>query len=110
MPILYSLQHCLWIDEGVALTLTMGVCTTEDPVVWRFYKSRTDRIQLDVSGSRQEMGFIHRVRGKTSLPEMPLPILAKVNDSRVALVSFADRTPERFFVAGHGDQVNMIRH
>ncbi len=34
MPILYSLLHRLWIDKGVALTLSMGVCAAENPVVW----------------------------------------------------------------------------
>ena len=56
------------------------------------------------------MGFIHGERGEALLPEVPAPLLAKIDPARVAAMGLADGAGQAFRDLWHGDQVNVIGH
>ena len=88
----------------------MGPGTGPGIIFAVFDNPRPDRIPFRIPHGAIKMKYVHWARDEPSLPEIPLPILAYVDDRCVFSVSFADRPDERGFRGGKSDEVNMVVH
>lgn len=75
-----------------------------------FYKSGSERIELDITDGVLQISLVHDTRIKSSLPKMPLPSLAKIDCASVVSVGFPDGCTQAIFGIWHRDEMDMIWH
>ncbi len=110
IPVGYQLQQRTHADEFVVRSAQMGPGARPRPVLRPCTEPRTDRIQLHIPGSGDEMPLIHHERVKTLLPKMPLPAFPDIDHARVATMRLAQRVTQTELIGRDQDQVHMIRH
>lgn len=67
-------------------------------------------IPFDVARGRKEIVIIENERGETPLPQVPAPLLAEVDASRVASMGLANGPAQSILRGRNGDEVDVIGH
>ncbi len=109
-PVTHNLEKRRHFDKPIILSRQMCLCTAPWPRSCNRCKIGTHWIHFDIKSSGEKIIFIHRERSKAPLPEMPSPILAEVDHTTVAPVSFTDSPTQTILGFRSSYEVDMIRH
>jgi hypothetical protein len=106
----FSLEHWGDLHQLIVTTVQVRTRARPSPLLCNRTKPRPNRIVLDVAHRREKVALVHDKRVEAFLPKMPTPTFAKIDPTRKASVSFANRTAQSVFSAWHHDQMNVVRH
>lgn len=106
-----SLQNRRGIGNPVGpRRIEQGMNARPWPVLGPLGQPRPHRVERDITQGRKQMRLIHRNATEPPLPEMPGPLLARVDPPGIAAMHLGKRAAQRIGMFGNQNQVDMVGH
>jgi hypothetical protein len=109
-PIIDELQQRRYLDKPIVASKNVRGGAAPGILSRAINEPGPHWIHFDVPGSSQKIPFFHRIRGKSSLPQMPPPSFAKIDATCIGAVNFTDRRSEAILRFWNRNQMHMVGH
>ncbi len=97
-------------DQRIIAAVQVRAGARPDPVLGPLGQAGADRVALDVTRRRRQVGLVQWERVKPLLPQRTAPPLALVDAPGVAAMRLAERRAEAIGMARYQDQVDVVGH